>query len=333
MAAVLLLVCCAGCPQYHDATVPNEIERIREPESNADYFLYVPSNYDDAFDWPLIVLCHGTRPWDNANRQMLDWVKLAEERGFLVAAPRLTGTSAIPKRAVDDQIARQMVDEQRILGVVRHVRGAHTISADRVFLTGWSAGSFAVLHTGLRNPEVFRAIAVQQGNFDSAYLADVVDRIDVHQPVGVLYGSIDMLTGGDGKACVDWLEKHKTNLHRLEVSGGHRGHPEPTQVFFENVLRREPWLHIRHFGIEGADPMMVGFKTMGSFRPKRFSWEFGDGEESPVSEPVHTFAEAGVYRVTLTALSPKSGKVTRTVEIRVPLHDTPGVERTTWDEP
>ncbi len=333
LLAALPLLFCVGCPQYRDATVPNEIERRVEPQTNADYLLYVPSNYNGRHPWPLIILCHGTRPWDNADRQMLDWVKLAEEKGFLVTAVELSGTSAIPKRAVDDQIARQIDDERRILGAVRQIRGAYSISDDRIFLTGWSAGSFAVLHTGLRHPEVFRAIALQQGNFDSAYLAEVAGRIDPHQPVCVIYGSIDMLTGADAKKCVAWLEKQKANLHRLELSGGHRGHPEPTQEFFDKVLRREPWLHIRALGVDDTDPLTVHFKTRGSFVPNRFKWQFGDGQESPVSQPVHRFDRPGTYQVTLDALTPKKRKVKRNLDLTVPLQDTPALERTTWTDP
>jgi hypothetical protein len=38
---------------------------------------------------------------------MRDWVKLAEDKGFLVAAPHLSGTSAAPKLPNRLRIARQ----------------------------------------------------------------------------------------------------------------------------------------------------------------------------------------------------------------------------------
>ena len=171
-----------GCTPYRDATVPNRVMRWTEPATKSHYLLYVPSKYRHSAEWSLVVLCHGTWPWDTPHRQIRGWAKLAEDKGFLVAAPQLSGTSAATKPPVRKQIARQSEDERRILGTVRHICGAYNISEDRIFLTGWSAGSYAALYTGLRNPQIFRALALQQGNFESGYLAEVAGRIDPHQP-------------------------------------------------------------------------------------------------------------------------------------------------------
>lgn len=326
------LTLCAGCPRYHAADVPNPILRRTEPETGSRYFLYVPSQYHPDAKWPLVVLCHGTRPWDSARRQMLDWVQLAEEKGFLVAAPELSGTSAAPKPRLAKQIKRQEADARRILRTVRHVRAGYEISDDRIFLTGWSAGSFAVLYTGFKHPHLFRALAVQQGNFNAAYLSRVADEIDPNQPVCVIFGAMDMLTGKDGKRCVDWLEEHHTNLHVFEVGGGHRGHPETAQAFFETVLRREPWLHIRTFGVDGADGLTVRFKTKSSFPPNTYRWSFGDGGESPVPEPVHHFKTPGTYRVTLSVRAGKRKVIERAIELTVPQIQALNARRTRWDD-
>ncbi|MEE9295933.1 MAG: PKD domain-containing protein [Phycisphaerae bacterium] len=332
LAALIMLLACGGCPRYRDADVPNAIFEKTDPHTDNPYRLYVPSNYRSDAGWPLIVLCHGTRPWDSADRQMLDWVKLAEEKGFIVAAPELSGTSALGKLPLEKQIARQLEDETRILSAVRNIRGAYNVSHDRVFLTGWSAGSYAVLYTGLRNPRTFRALALQQGNFDSGYLVDLVDRIDPHQPVCVIYGALDLLTGKDAKRCIKWLVKHQANVFRLEVSGGHRGHPEPAQQFFENVLLRVPWLHIRSFAVDGADALTVRFGTRGSFEPETYRWDFGDGQSSAVAEPTHSFGDPGTYQVTLTAVTPKGKPVRRAVELRVPQLHAVSPQRTEWTD-
>lgn len=331
VSAVLIATMPLGCPPYRDTRVPNDIIRQTDPDTRNEYLLYVPSSYDRGRQWPLIVLCHGTRPWDTAQRQMSDWIKLAEERGFIVLAPELAGTSAFPAPPADEQIARQMEDESRILGAVRHVRGAYSISADRVFLTGWSAGSFAILYTGLRNPDIFRAITVQQGNFDPVLLGNAADRIDRHQPVSVIAGSTDFLTGNDARRCVDWLEDHHALVTELRMPGGHRGHPLTAVDFFERVIREFPWLHIRAFGVEGGDPLAVRFKTRGSFAPVSFHWQFGDGEESPVAEPIHVFPSSGTYRVTLTVGIRRGKTIERSIDLAVP--PSLAAEYSTWDEP
>ncbi len=312
-----LLPCvCAGCPQYRDASVPNQILTLEEPLSGEKYLAYVPSVYDPSRAHPLIVLCHGTEPFDTPRRQIGDWVKLAEEKGFVVIAPHLKGTAARLFHNVQEQVRRQRRDEQTLLDAVRHARGAYNISDDRVFLVSWSAGSYASLFTGLRNPGVFRAVAVLQGNFDPALFEDAVRRVDPHQPVLVLSGAEDVLTGREGRKCADWLEEHRVNVFRSEKGGGHQGHPKEACSFFENVVRSVPWMHIRAI-LTGDDPLTVQFKIRSSFEPTHYAWAFGDGQTSPVAEPRHTYAQPGTYRVTLDARRSKGAVVRRTVEVKV----------------
>lgn len=313
---VVLLCVCAGCPQYRDASVPNQILTMEEPLSGEKYLVYVPSAYEPSHAHPLIVLCHGTEPFDTPRRQMGDWVKLAEEKGFVAIAPNLKGTAARLFHNAREQVRRQRRDEQTILDVVRHARGAYNVSDDRVFLVSWSAGSYASLFTGLRNPDVFRAVAVLQGNFDPALFADAVTRVDPHQPVFVLYGAEDVLTGREGRKCADWLEEHRVNVVRSEKGGGHQGHPKEACTFFENVVRTVPWMHIRAIQT-GDDPLTVQFKIRSSFEPAQYLWSFGDDQTSPIAEPRHTYAQPGTYRVTLDARPPKGAVVRRTVEVKV----------------
>jgi pimeloyl-ACP methyl ester carboxylesterase len=296
--------------------------------------LYVPSSYDAGYRWPLVVLCHGTRPWDTAQRQILDWVKLAEEEQFIVVAPELRGTSALSPPPPEKQIPLQIEDERHILDVVRQIKGAYQISEDRVFLSGWSAGNFAVLYTGLKHPQLFRALAVQQGNFDSGYLVDVQDRIDPHQPVAVIYGAADLFAGPDPKDCLAWLRGRGANVFEMEVGGGHRSHPKETQSFFRRVLGRVPWLHIRVLSVEGRDAMTAQFKTRGSFAPAAYRWGFGDGAETFVADPIHRFAEPGTYRVTLEATMGGDGGrvVKRAVEVTMPQLQALEPRRTEWEE-
>ena len=314
----LLLASAAGCPQYRDPRVPNPIVPMEEPDLGGEYLLYAPSNHDAAKQWPLIVVCHGTKPWDSPVREIKDWVKLAEEKGFVVVAPTLRGTKGDFPPPTDKQLVRQREDEETILATVRHVQGSYNIARDRIFLTGWSAGNFAVLYTGLRNPEVFRALAVLQGNFDPVYLTRVADRIDPFQPVYVLYGSVDILTGRQGKRCVQWLREHHAAVTPEETGGAHMGHPTKAYRFFSRVIRKVPWLRIRAFSADNGDPMSVQFKTRASFEPRAYHWDFGDGETSPVATPVHTYAKPGDYTVLLTTESASGRKIRRAIAMTVP---------------
>lgn len=314
---VLALAFCTGCPQYRDPTVPGEVLRVTEPLGGQDYWVYVPTSYEADRQWALIVVCHGTRWFDTAKRQMGDWAKLGEEQQFIVVAPRLDGVNGMFPPAVPKQLERQRRDEQHILACVSHVRGAYNIATDRIFLTGWSAGNFAVLATGLNHPDVFRALAVLQGNFKSEFLSDVASRIDPYQPVYVLYGSNDVITGRHGQRCVDWLHEHGAALTQDEVAGAHRNHPKRAYRFFERVVRKVSWLHIRGQTDPGDDPLTLQFDILASFKPQRYRWSFGDGSDSPIAKPKHTYQDPGEFSVTLEATTTDGTLVRRTVEVNV----------------
>jgi poly(3-hydroxybutyrate) depolymerase len=217
---LLLLPACCGCPVTQPMNFPAPITEQRTLQSDRPYYLYVPSTYDRARQWPLVVTCHGTEPFDDAHKQVQEWADLAENEGFIVAAPHLVGTRAPVLCKPDAQIDLQRQDEQAILEVVDRTKAAYAVAEDRVFLTGWSAGGYAVLFTGLRNPGVFRALAIREGNFDAKYLYPVMDSLDRHQPVLVFFGANDLLKG-QAEACIRWLGAQQMNVHRREIASGH----------------------------------------------------------------------------------------------------------------
>ena len=312
----VLMIACSGCPPFRDPTVPGEIRKVTEPALGGDYWLYVPTTYDPAKQWALIMVCHGTNPFDYAGRQIVDWAKLAEEQQFIVAAPLLKGTSAVFAPAVPRQLALQRQDERTILACLRHLKGAYNIAGDRVFLTGWSAGAYAVLHTGLGNPHIFRALAILQGNFSPDYLSEVARAIDAYQPVYILYGSNDVLTGKHGHRCVEWLHEHRAAVTKEEVGGPHKNHPKQAYAFFERVVRKVPWLHILAVTEDQVEPLTVRFTVRSSFEPEHYEWSFGDeSPTSPVAGPVHTYSKPGGYTVTLQTEAPGDKTVRRAVEI------------------
>ena len=162
----LILSCLTGCPVVSNREAPGLQLTQQDPESDRQYQLYVPTRYGDngaGRKWPLVVTCHGTKPWDTAPRQFDEWKGLAEQKGFLLVAPDLLGTRGDVPPKPADQIALQLQDEKAILSIVRTIQAARAVDPSRIFLTGWSAGGYAVLFTGLRHPDVFRACRCGRG--------------------------------------------------------------------------------------------------------------------------------------------------------------------------
>lgn len=311
------MCCCTGCPQYADPSVPNPIRRLKEPSTGNNYFVYVPTDYTPAEPCPLVVLCHGTNPWDSSLRQIRDWVQLAESKNFIVIAPNLKGTKGDFPPPPHKQIRKQHEDERTILAAVKHVSGANHIDPARVFLTGWSAGGYAVLHTGLRHPEVFRALTIMQGNFDELFLDDAIDHIDPYQPVYVIRGTTDVLTGGQTKECMEWLYDQDAYVFDGKVSGPHRSHPKVAFEFFERIVRDVPCLTLRAIAVDVNDPYTVKFKAQASFRPAGYRWTFAEGQTSSMPTPIFKFEE-GTHEVTLETAMPNGKRLKRTIRVKIP---------------
>ncbi|HOW73905.1 MAG TPA: PKD domain-containing protein [Phycisphaerae bacterium] len=316
--SVILLTLATGCPVVQNLPSPGRVVKEREPESQRPYSLYVPANYTDTRRWPLVITCHGTPPYDTATAQFNEWRGLAERRGFLLAAPDLVGTRGDLTPPPTEQIRRQMEDEQAILGLVRTIQAAYAIDDSRVFLTGWSAGSYAALFTGLRHPGIFRAISVRQGNFDPAFVQPCVPFLDRYQPIQVLFGSEDLLLGKQPANCIAWLRSHDLEPTVLERPGFHRREPSPVVTFFSDTATHRPWIRVS-VKDDPATPMKLTFSVRSTFEPTRYLWDFGDQTEtSPLPSPTHTYEKNGSYVVRVALWPTKGNPHVRRVQVQIP---------------
>jgi len=312
----VLLMLCGGCPVPQEPGVPEQYSQPVERTTGRKFWLYVPSTYDAAKRWPLVVTCHGTKYWDTARQQICEWAALAEQRGFIVAAPDLVGVQADFPPAPAKQIARQQRDERLILGMIDQLEASYSIAEHRIFITGWSGGAYAVLYTGLKNPDVFRALAVRQGTFDERYLVPVEPFMDRHQPVFIFYGAMD--TFDQAEACIRWLRERRHTVRYEEVPGGHRRRPEVAFNFFRRVIQEYPLVRVDAEVGPPDRPREVRFAVKAIPPPQKVRWEFGDGQTSDRPAPTHTYAADGTYDVQLTAWLTRGQRAVRKLRIRVP---------------
>jgi hypothetical protein len=314
LLSALLLLFATGCPATSRLPAPGRTLTREEPEHHRAYYLYVPSWYRTDRAWPLVVTCHGTPPFDTAPLQIDTWKGLAEREGFLLAAPELIGTANLPL-PVEEQIQRQRDDERAILSVVRAVRASHLVEPSRIFLTCWSAGGYAALFTGLRNPDTFRALSVYQANFDPRFVEPCVPFLDRHQPVQVVYGYLDPID--DAQACVDWLRGQDFEPSIYQLPGSHQRNPEPMFEFFVDVVKTRPWIRVL-VRDNPEDDMLVSFRTRTSFDPVRIQWDFGDGTGSDELTPAHRYAEPGNYAVRVALWMSEKRYDIRHLRLRIP---------------
>ena len=315
--ALVALTCLAGCSQYIDPDVPEPIIPGVEPEHAGKYLLYRPSRYDRRDNWPLIVVCHSSFP-DSANKRIRDWTQLAEKKGVILVAPELDASAIQWIGNADRQMTKLLADEQRILAIVRHVRAGHSISPDRVFIHGWSSGAYAALYIGLKNPNVFRAVAVSRPKFDERYVEELTSLIDPYQRVCVHHNLADTIHGKHARRCITWLREHHVDL----VDDGHgRADAKDTQQpihFFENVIGRSPWMRIHALPASTENPLAVQFKLRYANPSMSVRWDFGDGQTTSGHEPRHTYDAPGRYTIVVIGIDADKTQHRRAVVLTVP---------------
>ncbi len=300
-------------------TLPNQapVTELTDERTDRPYLLYVPSTYSDAVSWPLVVACHGTWPWDTPAPQMREWARFAEAHGIIIITPCLRGVRGDFPPPPQKQIALQQQDEQAILAIVSATKRKYNIAEEQVFMTGWSAGAYAILHTGLRHPDIFRALAIRQGTFDEQFMDIPAGRRDPWQRMLVIYGMADFLRS-QSKDMMKWLRDGGYTVDEREIAGSHRRiDPELPWRYFQKIAKTMPWLRIRAAAADSDEPRNVRFHLDAVPRVARQKWFFGDGTESYEASPEHTFDKPGTYEVTVNIAFDNGKKYARKRTIKV----------------
>jgi poly(3-hydroxybutyrate) depolymerase len=186
-----------------------------ETGEKIQYALFVPSNYDAAKKWPLIVGLHGAgRPYD--------WlmgfdgiIDFAQRDGFIMVtplgyralggygAPRPTTppspASGQPGRTAAEIEARAKevqslpaniseLSEKDVMNVLEIVRKEFNVDPNRIYLWGHSMGGGGTYHLASTYPDVWAAVAVAAPG--RALTPEQLERFK-HVPILVLQGDAD----------------------------------------------------------------------------------------------------------------------------------------------
>lgn len=316
LLAAALILSISACRSIDLDTGRSSSTTRSEPRHGRRYELYRPAAYDRATEWPLVVVCAGG--WfDSPAAQRDAWQSLAESKGFLVIAPRLRRLPGGIKPDPAERSAALRANEAQILAAVTHVRAGHTVSDDRIFLYGWSDGAPSALFTGLRHPELFRAVSVAEPAFEEGMIDDVRGRIDSYQPVQLRYALGDALTGKHGHSCEAWLRANGVDVRAVKGGSPKRNEVAPVVEFFEQVILNEPFLRIEATP-EAGGPLSRRFELRGAGPAARYFWEFGDGDASAVARPMHVYPAPGTYRVRVLLDLDGTTRVERMANVTVP---------------
>jgi predicted esterase len=179
------------------------------------YRLYVPTTYDGTKAFPLIIALHGLGGTEDsffAGYEML-FPKLAEQRGYIVAAPlgfRVDGFYGYGSNP------SAKLSEKDVMNVLALMRKNYNIDSNRIYLAGHSMGGIGTWYLGVQFPEIWAAIAPFSGLGD----AKSVERMK-NIPEFIVHGDADPTVNvQSSRTMVAEMKRLGVEYQYIEVPGG-----------------------------------------------------------------------------------------------------------------
>ena len=216
-----------------DARVQGHTYVFEETGAEMPYALFLPSGYDAAREWPLIVALHGLgRPYD----WMMGYdsfIDFAERYGYIVVSPlgyhprgwygsRGYGNPAGGGRGGAQSTLPEnlgKLSEQDVMNVLEIARDAHNVDESRIYLWGHSMGGAGTYHLAALYPDIWAGLA----GAAPAPRRDAIDQISSFSeiPVLVLHGDQDSTVPVEGsRTWVARMRELGMQHVYIEVPGG-----------------------------------------------------------------------------------------------------------------
>ncbi len=195
------------------------------------YRVYVPKAYSARKPMPLIIALHGLGATEDSFFESYGGTlpKLAEQRGYIVAAPlgyRVDGGYGVALGGGNDpaSVRARTLSEQDVMGVLAEMRKHYAIDEQRIYLMGHSMGAIGTWAIAAKTPGQWSALGVFSG-FGIASTAKTIAGI----PQFVVHGDADPTVSVLGsRTMVAALKEAGTQVQYIEVPGGnHSNMVEP----------------------------------------------------------------------------------------------------------
>lgn len=220
--------------------------RLEAADEIMPYRLYVPTAYSARKPMPLVIALHGLGATEDSFFEAYGSTlpKLAEQRGYIIAAPlgyRVDGGYGVALGGGNDPAAvrSRALSEQDVLAVLAEVRKRYTVDDKRIYLMGHSMGAIGTWAIAAKTPTQWAALGVFSG-FGIASTAKTIGTI----PQFVVHGDADpTVSVGGSRVMVAALKNVGAEVQYIEVPGGnHTNVVEPNFAamldFFERFPRR-----------------------------------------------------------------------------------------------
>lgn len=125
------------------------------------FYIYQPSNQQGVL--PILVLLHGAPGTPQTINRFVDGITFAEENGYVLAIPVGQGDFAWSSRVAPNSTTSR--DSLFVDAIIDDLVANHDGNADRVYVTGFSAGGFMIYQLACEIPEKITAALAISGQF------------------------------------------------------------------------------------------------------------------------------------------------------------------------
>ncbi len=218
--------------------------RLDAADEIMPYRLYVPNGYSPRKPLPLIIALHGLGGTEDSFFEAYGGTlpKLAEERGYILAAPlgyRVDGGYGVALGGGNDpaMVRSRALSEQDVFEVLAEVRARYAVDDKRIYLMGHSMGAIGTWAIAAKTPAQWSALGLFSG-FGLASTAKTIGNI----PQFVVHGDADpTVPVGGSRVMVAALRNVGAELQYIEVPGGnHSNVVEPNFAAMFDFFARFP---------------------------------------------------------------------------------------------
>ena len=141
-----------------------------------EYILHIPESYDGTLEVPLLVFLHGGSGSALSAQNFTNFNEVSDDHGFLMLYPQAAFEIAPDSYVWADGRGlppdRQGIDDAGFIdALVSNLKNEYTIDAQRIYLCGFSNGSFLTQKIAMENNSQFAAFGVLGGTMSQSLYA------------------------------------------------------------------------------------------------------------------------------------------------------------------
>ena len=189
------------------------------------YRVYVPTAYKGDRAYPLVIALHGNGLTEDNFFTGFEALtpKLAEERGYIVAAPlgyRVDGGYGRNNGSRStEELPKLELSEKDVLHVLDLMKRDYRIDPERIYIAGHSMGGAGAWYLAPRYSQVWAALASFAGGGDPATMAGMK-----HIPQFIVHGDADATASVEqSRTMVAEMKRIGVEHRYIEVPGGTHG--------------------------------------------------------------------------------------------------------------